>query len=294
MVRFNIECDLPFSREDFWRIRASPSFLAFIVQDGLLKKMEATPVVDDPDGWATRKQHYCPAKVDCPDFIRAVVGDTMFEVDDYQRWHDDQRPFQLDFNIKPSFLANLSKTYGTLRVEHSDDKDDVADDLESVMDDGSEGLDAAESADGLSSGGSSTDADGSESDSSDCERGDAASLVAALPPSERSVHVVSGETRVSILTVGWFVERAIVHNLKSFYKDYPNTIMRFRQKLYDEFATGDESVDVRTVVDRLLEKEELERQMKDNSERAQEWAKDEELEDELSLAEEDENWDDVE
>lgn len=299
MVRFNIECDLPFSREDFWRIRASPAFLSFIVTDGLLKKMEASPVSRDAAGWATRRQHYCPAQVDCPDFIRALVGDTMFEVDDYHRWHDDESPFQLEFNIKPSFLATLSKTCGMLRVESFEDRDEGdVDELEGgVMDDGSEGLDAGESADGLSSVGGSTDAEGSESgdgsDSSECEPGDTAALVAGLPTSERSVHVLSGETRISILTVGWFVERAIVHNLKNFYKLYPATLMRFRQKLYAEFANCDEGVEGSVVVDRFLQKEEEEREKREREERAREWAEDV-SDGEVSVEEDDDDWDDVE
>lgn len=298
MVRFNIECDLPFSREDFWRIRASPAFLSFIVSDGLLKKMAASPVSHDASGWATRCQHYCPAQVDCPDFIRAFVGDTLFEVDDYQRWHDDERPFQLDFNIKPSFLATLSKTYGTLRVDAFEEgKNGGVDELEGVMDDGSEGNGAGESADGLGSVGGSTDAEGSESgdgsDSSECEQLDTAALLAALPTQERSVHVVSGETRVSVLTVGWFVERAIVHNLKNFYKMYPATAMRFRQKLYAEFADCDEGVECSVVVDRFLQKEEQEREKRERAERAREWAE-EGLDGEESLEEDNDDWDDVE
>lgn len=283
MVAFDIHCDLPFSRHDFWRLRASPRFLAFVVEDGLLKKMHASDAAEDHDGWQNRVQHYCPAKVDCPDFIRAIVGDTMFEVDDYQRWHDEQEPFQLQFRIKPSFLASMSKTYGTLRVEDVD---------HDRMDDGSE------PADGSSVSGSATDPDGSDngdaSDSSDSESTDPDRLISNLPLEERCVHVVSGETRVSILTVGWFVERAIVHNLKNFYKLYPATVMRFRQKMYAEFAGGDYTVDCAVVVDRLLEKEEEERRRKQMNERAKEWQRDEDVESDLQLQSDQEDWDDVE
>lgn len=285
MVAFNIECDLPFSRRDFWRLRASPAFLSFIVEDGLLKKMHASDAAEDAQGWETRVQHYCPAKVDCPDFIRAVIGDTMFEVDDHQRWHDELEPFQLQFRIKPSFLATLSKTHGTLRVDDVD-RDVVG------MDE------AADLVDASSSAGSATDPDGSDngevSDTSDCEQNEPASLISSLPPGERCVHVVSGETRVSILTVGWFVERAIVHNLKNFYAMYPASVMRFRQKLYAEFAEGDESVECSVVVDRLLERDLQERRRMEMKARANEWKKEDDNVSDLELQSADEDWDDVE
>jgi hypothetical protein len=72
---------------------------------------------------------------------------------------------------------------------------------------------------------------------------------------ERCRHVVAGECRVSILTVGWFVERSIVHNLKSFYREYPESVARFRACLVDEYADGDHTVPMSVVIDRFLEHE---------------------------------------
>lgn len=76
-----------------------------------------------------------------------------------------------------------------------------------------------------------------------------------LPPHEKSIHRVVGSVRVRILTLGWFVERSVAHNLRLFYKGYANTIYRFRLKLYRDFANNDMSVPIDVVVDRLLQHE---------------------------------------
>lgn len=291
MVRFRIECELPFSRENYWRIRAARGFHDFVVEDGLLKEMEASPVETDQHGWSTRVQHYCPAHVDCPAMIRTVVGDTMFAVDDHQRWNDHVAPFRQDFTIRPSFLTNISKTAGVLLVEEcpepqSDFRDarekalDADDDEhplpitcdstaaeDAVLTSAAE-YDADDAVEGgheehLSSVDDSTDAEGSENDESpdvsDAENGkeslDVHAVLCAISPAEKSRHVVLGETRVSIPTLGWFIERATVHNLRNFYKGYPATVTRFRRKLYRQFAGGDESVPCNIVVDRFLENE---------------------------------------
>lgn len=289
MVRFRIECQLPFSREDYWRLRSSRGFLDFVVQDGLLKKMEASPVETAHDGWNTRIQYYCPAHVDCPPMIRAIVGDTMFAVDDYQRWNDHLAPFRQDFTIRPSFLTSISKTSGVLLVEtfrprsSSDDhrerfgaeddghamskdsrnpvfKDDVltstaqydrADVVENAREEHLSTTDASTDADD-SENGESTDVSDMEGPN---EPSDVHAVLSAIPSAEKLRHVVLGETRVSIPTLGWLIERAIVHNLRNFYNDYPATVTRFRQKLYRQFAGGDKSVPCSVVVDRFLENE---------------------------------------
>lgn len=271
MVRFSIECTLPFPAEDFWRIRDAPSFLRFIVADGLLKNMTASEPEQELDGWLKRVQHYCPARVDCPNIIRGLVGDTMFEVADHQRWNDDLHPLSLSFSIRPSFLAALSSTHGDLSV-----KPFVCDppaESESTMDeDNSNEHDIENNHPAVSlnpphspNSDADEDTDPVESDTGSSV-GDAASppsvllddpvlAIDALPAPDKSVHLVEGVTRVRILTLGWFVERAIVHNLRQFYTEYPSTILRFRHSLYDQFAAGDHSVPISLVVDRFLQAE---------------------------------------
>lgn len=290
MVRFHIECVLPFSRDDFWRLRASPSFLNFIVTDGLMKEMSAIPGDVDQEGYSTRIQNYCPVKVDCPPLVRSVVGDTMFAVQDYQRWNDLLEPYRQQFSIRPSFLSGVFKSYGVLILEKFEDPScATADnrpnrigpedphlaavlcdaepydstDSSGPMDDASCPESETASEEHFSSTGASTDIEcsdsGDQSDSSDVEAShdatDSHAILAAMPSSEKCRHIVDGDTRVSILTVGWFVERSIVHNLRIFYRLYPATVIRFRRKLYKEFAGGDESVPCSVVVDRLLASE---------------------------------------
>eukprot|EP00177_Eucheuma_denticulatum_P001965 GFKZ01003515.1.p2 GENE.GFKZ01003515.1~~GFKZ01003515.1.p2 ORF type:complete len:328 (-),score=34.64 GFKZ01003515.1:2483-3466(-) len=290
MVRFHFEIVLPFSRDDFWRLRASPSFLNFIVADGLMKEMSTTPGDIDHEGYSTRIQTYCPVKVDCPPLVRNVVGDTMFAVQDYQRWNDHLEPYRQQFSIRPSFLSGVFKSYGILRLENFQDSSyPIADassnrhgpedphlarvlcDADSCdraasstpMDDATCPESETVSEEHLSSAGASTDAEssdsGDQSDGSDVDvlddSLDSHAILAAMPPSEKCRHIVDGDTRVSILTLGWFVERSIVHNLRIFYKLYPATVIRFRRKLYKDLAGGDESVPCSVLVDRLLASE---------------------------------------
>lgn len=204
----------------------------------------------------------------------------MFEVDDLQRWHDELAPFEQHYRIRPSFLKGISRTSGTLTVEpHPDDtsgqidakhgSDDAFADTNDNSTADNEQREDPDAIDGdydLGSASSATDGEGSDGGDSDCAKEplDAEALLALLSPSDKSRHVVTGDTRVSILTLGWFIERAIVHNLRTFYKTYPATITRFRQKLYKDFADGDASVPSSVVVDRFLAREEvLERQAKE-------------------------------
>ena len=244
MVRFDIECVLPFSPSLFWRIRDTPTFFKFVINDGLLKKLTATVPQLEDDGSLSRVQTYCPARVDCPEMIRSLIGDTMFEVSDHQRWNPTKRPNHLNFYIKPTFLSSVSKTFGELCVEQFEGGDAIVDenDVENESNDGSASTDMDPE--------SSNASEGSDMESSPESIAD---YIDTLPANEKCRHCITGETRVSILTLGWFVERAIVHNLRSFYRDYPATIARFHKKLYAEFADGDYSVPVNKVVDRYME-----------------------------------------
>lgn len=293
MVRFNIQCPLAFPAEQFWRIRDTPSFLDFIVVDGLLKKIRVTTPEQQPDGQMTRLQHYCPANVHCPDIIRAVVGDTMFAVADEQRWIEEERPYKINFFIRPSFLKNISRTFGELIIQpfpHSQSNESQHSSNETteseyndnkpineiaMMDETSneqpqsdtqmktsllESTDTDSDTQDRTSP-TNTNPNPSEasdtSDSSDVEPDsiDIDTYIENLAPHEKSIHIVKGTTKVSILTLGWFVERAIVHNLKCFYELYPHTIARFRQKLYKEFGEDNTKIPIEVIVDRYLEKE---------------------------------------
>lgn len=202
----------------------------------------ATPIEEDEQGWKTRSQYYCPTieKVDCPPIVSNFIGDSAFAVQDFHRWNDKLEPYRMHFHIKPSFLTSVSKTTGIMSVRPWDREDTT------------KGDERLSSADG------STDLEGSEL--SDMDEGrenlNVEDYMDSLPSDQKSVHMIEGDTRVSILTVGWFVERAIIHNLRKFYKLYTGTIVRFRKKLYKEYADCDETVPVSVVVERYMEAEE--------------------------------------
>lgn len=286
MVRFEVACDLPFSREDFWRIRTTPTFLRFIVTDGLLKKINATRIAVDEDGWSSREQSYIPTNVDCPAVVRSVVGNTLFGVTDMQRWNDEQEPFVQQFNIRPTFLSGISKTSGRLTLEPSQDKPTLTSthDNDSQAEDGSSVTDSNDGGDRDIDTGSASEsedagrADDSEqpeqetqdpnssvtpqetdtSPSSTTDQVTADLMMKKLPPSEKCRHTVRGEVRVSILTVGWFVERSIVHNLRLFYKDYPDTIARFRDLLIAKYADAEPDRPMADIINAYMLDEETE------------------------------------
>lgn len=467
--------------------------MRFLMTDGILKHISAGDEQVDAEGWATRRAEYCPVNVDCPDFVRRVVGDTMFELSDEQKWNDAVRPYHLTFVIRPSFLTKLSNTRGELQVrpfppekqpqlahpppqslpqstqpasrdpesesagdqpvkqqaqephlaqkgsdssldleearlsespqgldskcvtewgtvdqpeaqqpkhDHQneqerqpvpereqdagestatgtgigkepllgaasssvvvdaiddgvvspcseytsfEDLDELLDDspflpdkptpsVTSPMDDVASEIDSSVSTDigdgSMDSGDADCDDDAhahdrndghaTESDSTSghssaqeeprdgennaspdnahksisadedpCEepssekvtvdaaafsldwQDDAASAdkeldvtaeIDRLPVEEKCLLEVSGRTCVRIITIGWFVERTIVHNLRQFYGDYPATLLRFRRMLYRRFADGDYSVPISVVVDRLLQWERIHKQ----------------------------------
>lgn len=399
MVRFNIECILSFPQEEFWRIRDSPSFTKFIVEDQLLKTLSvATPIPaeqadtdkneeeDDgyhrhpkrkEEGWMTREQQYGPANVDCPDFIRQIVGDTMFNVKDIQYWNERLSPFHISFTISPTFLTELSTTRGELTIEqfpvarqrenqndlraasldvlnissssftlneaqhqqsqpqpsisvtpdsknsprqecdgvhehkNISSKTSAADDIVSEIDSASVATDGTTSDndcvdDEQTYRNNNKDMNESEKEQAQHDNNEIRNkqdhkqnenqndkdkkpeekqhdrnkrqnvkqpkkkskeevekelhdfmndCIDYLPPQDKSIHRIVGQTKVRILTLGWFVERAVAHNLKIFYKHYKHTVYRFRCKLYRDFAGGDLSVPISVVVDRLLEHE---------------------------------------
>lgn len=254
MVTFRIECELVFPRREFWLLRASRGFLDFVVEDGMLKKMQAEQVRDEGGGWWQREFVYIPSKIDVSPIVRAVIGDGIFEVHDTQRW-SPERPFRLYFKTHPTILSGLVTTNGETE-------------LFEIGDTGSS-IGGASSGDDTSEDGTEQDVkanrgsnlEGENDHPKSASSGPAAAcqdpdIHEKVPVSERCIHVISGEVRVALFSVGWFVEKAIVHNLKVFYRDYPKTVARFRQKLVNEYADGDVTVPISKVVKRYLIAEE--------------------------------------
>lgn len=81
----------------------------------------------------------------------------------------------------------------------------------------------------------------------DAKRGDLRGVDGCL-------HVLSGECRVSIPFVGWYVEQAIVANMTTFYDAYPKHVKAFVDLVVKRW--GDGSVEsLRDAVDRMLAEE---------------------------------------
>lgn len=249
-MEFSIECQLPLSARDMWRIRASAGFRRHVVEDGLLKKLDCISTSKGPDeeGYHKRTQRYVPTKVDCPDFLRRVIGDALFDVTDEQKWSDsndsdDNSEYCQYYSIRPTHLANFCVTTGVLKLTSVSDNNNTNnnisddDDLDDVTDDECE-------------------SDVSQSSSDGDTTPISPSFLSYVPPHERCTHLVEGTTKVNLPALGWAAERSIVHNLRLFYELYPSTVGNFRKKLYEKFSNGNPNLSISEVIDRFLKHEE--------------------------------------
>lgn len=275
MTGFSIACELPLSPQDMWRIRASAGFRRHVVEYGLLKRLDSTCARADKDGYQKRIQRYIPTKVDCPQFLRNIIGDSIFDVTDEQRWKDGDATLTQQFSIRPTHLAGLSNTTGTLTLKNVEVRSDTqrrprspsdvdgigSDSSTNLWDSGAIGSDNGNQS--LDFGGSGSDGGlGMSDDSADTESYGALNLsvnslfnLNAIPARERCVHVIDGSTKVNLPGAGWLIERSIVSNLKTFYEMYPSCVAAFRQKLIDQFAGNDSSIETSVVIDRFLKHE---------------------------------------
>lgn len=260
-MKFLVECELPLSARDMWRVRATAGFRRHVVEDGLLKRLDSSAEKKGDDGWMSRTQRYVPAKVDFPDFLRTVIGDAMFDVTDEQRFNDEERAFCQEFRIRPTMFGALSTTTGELTLRPVDAPEtEVAHDGSDVSSEaGTDGTDCdsknADEAENANAKEELSVSDPKHEEEKE-EPTTKPSEFASLPITERCIHCVEGDTKVNVPTVGWLVERSIVANLRLFYSLYPGCLARFRQKLYDQFASGDSTVPCSVVIDRFLKNEE--------------------------------------
>lgn len=264
MVNFSVSCVLPLRADLFWRIRACPAFLAFLTSDGILAEIGVTRPAGPSDrgpSWRTRHVSYLPANVDVPRAVRALVGDAGFRVTDVQVWEergdaavaaeseaaegDEQHgvgEWVQEFRIRPGFLPGVTKTEGTLCVRECG----ASVGSSAFSDDASE----SDGCDGYDGGESSESSESSESVSEDSSVAESDGRSRGEDDRDCCEHVVTGEARVLVPTLGWFVERAIVHNLRAFYVKYPETVGRFREWMVEKYGADGAGMD--EVVDRML------------------------------------------
>jgi len=122
VLDFRVECVIDMDRESYWKLKGSQPFFEFLVQDNALSKMEAVDRRIEPDGSCYLKCAYIPKTVAIPDILRGLLGETLLEVIDEQRWSSEE-PYKVDFKVTPTFLSDQIKTYGVVEIlEHEDPK----------------------------------------------------------------------------------------------------------------------------------------------------------------------------
>lgn len=125
---FKFTVKLNISRELLWRVRASKTFMSFLVSDGALNRMDATPPKVPSDATSpsarTRKQTYVPANVIIPDMIKSIIDDSYIEISDCQTW-DENNPFVQHSVVKPTILGDVVTTTATLTMSEDEQENNV-------------------------------------------------------------------------------------------------------------------------------------------------------------------------
>ena len=188
---FSISVHLNIPRDLLWRVRATKTFMQFLVSNGAINRMEATRAqrVAGSDSRMSRIQTYVPAEIRIPDVVKPIFDDSYLEIKDRQTW-DEEVPYEQTFDIKPGIMCEVVKSGGTLTLEASGNKDEIC------------------------------------------------------------VHTLAGQCRVSIPFLGWYVEQAIIDNMKHFYKGYAKHIDDFVNMVVHKYGDGSVS-SLRMAIDRL-------------------------------------------
>ncbi len=92
--------------------------MSFLVKNGALNRMDATPVETVKDSLKTRKQIYVPKTIEIPAMVKTVFDDTYLEVTDTQEW-DEKIPYEAKFSIMPGVLQDYITMSGVLKMKPS-------------------------------------------------------------------------------------------------------------------------------------------------------------------------------
>lgn len=188
---FSVSVSLNIPHDLLWRVRASKSFMRFLVSNGALNKMDATEAqyVDASETLRTRTQTYVPAEISIPEIVRPLFDDSHIEVRDIQTW-DETAPYVQTFDIKPGIMADIVKSTGRLTLEAYGEK------------------------------------------------------------GTHCMQTIAGECDVGIPLLGWYVEQAIIANMKSFYKEYGRHVDSFVSMVVQKYGDGTRG-SLRKGIDRL-------------------------------------------
>lgn len=210
---FKFTVKLNISRRLLWRIRATKTFMNFLVSDGALNRMDATVAKTPSDTKSTtmrtRKQTYVPGNVAIPDIIKPIIDDSYIEITDSQTW-DEAIPYVQKSVVHPTILGDVITTTATLTMAL--DNDCVA------------------------------NGDVIDGDVEDKEQ------------IQSCLHTLSGNVTVSIPFLGYYVEQAVVSNMKQFYSTYADHVANFVEMTVKKYGDGTRS-SLPQAIDRLLAEE---------------------------------------
>jgi len=250
VLRFRVECELNWRREDFWRVMSHPAFLQFLVEDGCLKRITATEAeYHAPDDVFRRVRTYVPKTVEASEMLLRVVGDSLLEVHDHQAWNHAREPFVVAYDIRPTFLREFIETKGLLMLFAS--PDEAAEQLDASELDLAQAAAStaataakpvqveakqASKANGSTKGnpnGAVGAADIGET-GGDGSEGLKAAAEECAGGGDGMVHVVTGACSVKMFYVGQFLEQAVRNNMLTFYRHYPRHCAAFKRYVVQE------------------------------------------------------------
>lgn len=220
--KFTVSLDVP--REFIWRIRASKTFMQFLVTNGALGRMEATAPTTPEDASSatmkTRRQTYVAGDVTIPDMIKPLLDDSYIEVSDIQTW-DEAIPYLQHSTIHPTILGDVISTTACLSL-HVDKSHHFRD-----------------------------DAHHEEDHVCDCPTSDDDTSADDLLVEHACLHTLSGSVAVSVPFLGYFVEQAVVTNMKQFYSEYSTHVHAFFDMAMQKYGDGTRA-SLSSAIDRIL------------------------------------------
>lgn len=292
---FKVTVRLNIPREHLWRVRASRTFMGYLVSHGALKRMDATKVMPlegegKPDTERTRKQTYVPGDVEIPEMISYLVDDSYIEICDQQTW-DEAHPYIQHSKINPVLFGDVVTTTATLSLEeyYPENTDDPSQGVDNSNTDATSSArnnvdvvansnaprpptttasstleqpaeyivnnDMATKADVNVNGLANVNNRGV--DEGDLSVNNKSNGGENVNDIELSScwHTVSGTVTVTVPFVGYYVEQAVISNMQQFYARYPDHIDGFVDMVINEFGDGTKA-SLSAAVDRLLENEE--------------------------------------
>lgn len=231
---FKVTVRLNIPREQLWRIRASKTFMDFLVSNGALTRMEASPATQPQDAETptqrTRRQTYIPGDVVIPDIVKPIIDDSYIEIQDVQLW-DEAKPYIQNSMIRPAILGDVVTTTACLSLEE---------DVEINDDGANNNINRDENDNNIQLVNNSNDVEDN-----------VAKPVESESNSVGCLHTLTGNVTVGVPFIGYYVEQAIVANMNQFYSYYPAHVDDFISVLVNKYGDGSRA-SLNSAIDRML------------------------------------------